>query len=535
MKQNLFLIMPTLQKCDSIFDLGDILLRDIDRYLDSLDEKMQDIFQCRWGFVESELTLEELGSRYKVSRERIRQHESGINSGLLKTLSLQPESIWALVQPELDFNLPEKILSLSSCFDTENHFYRFISFITGEKDLSDLIRPIIDPHTLKLFFLEHGPNGTRQQVINYLTTELDIAPPRIPNILLFLQKNGVISINNDLVRPLSLTQHEAIACTLCEYPNGLPWLDTARLTNIYGISRNPISETRLSNAVFCDSDLVYLSGKGIYKHTKFINLDQVKADAIIQTTINTLKTLNRKTMHLNEIYTNSLQLKEHNYYTTRYIVKRLGLKSGIYFSGKSQTDTISLEKEFQSVTQRDVILQAMHDSGKPLTKSEIAALLKSNSLDHASVYIDELMNEMVVVQIDRMLYTTLDIAYKNINLPKYMDAIRAVLEEESRPVDPSYLQLKLNSRLDQSYSKYFYASIARVGAEKLGWERRLNLFSVSNIPYSSLTNAIATHCQQSWSNDVNYKVLISHISITEDAANISISNWRASLARTFEK
>lgn len=529
------LLIPIFLKCESVDELSNILLEDIDNFLDNIDEKMQDIFQCRWGFVEAEITLEELGTRYDVTRERIRQQENSINNELLKSLRLQPTAIWKLLQHEIDLNLPEKMKSLSSCFDNERNFYKFISFASGDKDLSGLLKPTTNPNILKNFFLNNGPQCTQQQAMDYLTAVEKIDHDLISNTLFYLESKKTISLNKDIAQPIGLKKHEAIACVLSEHPNGLPWLDAAKITNIKKISRYPISETTLDNSAFFDSSLIYLCGKGLYKHTKFINFSETNIKLILQEIIDSFEKFKRTTIHLSEAYNNSLNLKENNYYTTRYIVKMLGSDRGIYFSGKSQSDTISLEEDFQSVTQKEVILQAMNESGKALTKSEIAALLKSNSLDHASLYIDQLMYDMKIVQVDRMLYTTPEIAYQSIDLPTYTNAIRTILAEEGRPVDPSYIQLKLNNLLGQSYSKYFYASVARFAADQFGWERKMNLFSLSDIPYSSLTNAMSIHCRPDWSNNKNYKEIINHISITEDAASATLNNWRASLARAAQK
>ncbi|MDM4957770.1 hypothetical protein QT333_02155 [Escherichia coli] len=54
------------------------------------------------------------------------------------------------------------------------------------------------------------------------------------------------------------------------------------------------------------------------------------------------------------------------------------------------------EKGFKNITQKDVIVEAMNNSDKPLTKPEIANLLKSKSLAHASFYLDDLLSGEVL-------------------------------------------------------------------------------------------------------------------------------------------
>jgi hypothetical protein len=58
-----------------------------------------------------------------------------------------------------------------------------------------------------------------------------------------------------------------------------------------------------------------------------------------------------------------------------------------------------------------------------------------------------------IVQVDRMLYTTPEIAYKDIDLPRYIDVINEILLNDNRPLDPSIFQHKLNKHFNKSYSK----------------------------------------------------------------------------------
>lgn len=60
----------------------------------------------------------------------------------------------------------------------------------------------------------------------------------------------------------------------------------------------------------------------------------------------------RPVFHLNEFYQASRNLKKHDYYVIRHFVKHFGEDYGFYFDGKSQTDSIGLEKGFKNITQR---------------------------------------------------------------------------------------------------------------------------------------------------------------------------------------
>lgn len=167
-----------------------------------------------------------------------------------------------------------------------------------------------------------------------------------------------------------------------------------------------------------------------------------------------------------------------------------------------------------------------------MTKTEVAQLLKSKSLEHASLYVNELMNANLVVQIDRMLYTTPELAYENTDLNAMRQAIEGVLLRHAIPVDPSVIQVELNLLQGRSYSKYFYGSLARYFAQQQHWLRRQNLFSLQPIGFRSLTGAIEALCSPEASMEVNIEVLRGHIAITEDSAKVSLYNWKAAKVRS---
>ena len=144
----------------------------------------------------------------------------------------------------------------------------------------------------------------------------------------------------------------------------------------------------------------------------------------------------------------------------------------------------------------------------PMTKTEVAQLLKSRSLRHASLYINEMSLANQIVQVDRMLYTTPELAYENIDLDAMRQAIESVLRRHDKPVDPSVIQAQLEH-----------------------WHRRQSLFALQPISFSSLTEAINMLCGTDAGMELNVATLRQHIAITEEAAKVSIYNWKAAKAR----
>lgn len=523
------LILSTRFTNIPVEQVGTIILEDIDSFLDSIDEDEQEIFQYRWGFVESELTLEEIGVKHNVTRERIRQKESKINSYLIRNMRLTQENIWLNLKDNVNLKLPQTMGNLSSCFDEEKNFYRFLGYICDDKNFSNIVRPDIQVDMLNPFFAEHGEPCSIYQAKDYIQSNINLDDYNSNNVLDYLSELGKIEVKGENVYPKYLKKNEAAACVLSKHPQGLPWLDIARIVNARDISRTNLNEIRPDKQALFDSDFVYLAGTGVYKHTKYMNLSEINIDSIFESLLVYFDETNRDVFHLNEVYRKSEFLQGKDYYAIRYIVKMYGEDYGFYFDGKSQADSVGLEKGFKNITQKDVILQAMSTNKKPMTKPEVAALLKSNSINHASYYLDKMSGDGQIVQVDRMLYTTPEIAYKDIDLPRYVAGINELLLNENRPVDPSILQHKLNIDFNKTYSKYFYSSIAKNNYQNHNWHRKQNLYSLHDIKYNNLTDAISKHCKNELDTNTNFKILSEFIAITREAAQVSIVNWQNTL------
>ncbi|MFJ2364811.1 sigma factor-like helix-turn-helix DNA-binding protein [Pseudomonas sp. NPDC087697] len=519
------LITATVQSFASVATLGGFLLDRVDNFLATLDEKSQLIFQHRWGFVDERLTLSEIGKKYDVSRERIRQLESKINERLNNYLALDSAEIWHAAKSLSPEALCIEMADLFECFAELAHFHEFLAFVSHGRIASTVSSARPPLAILDGYFALFGTAIEQSLVLQYLQQELGGDEKYASSALQFLDAEGQVAIECGLVRPLNLGQREAAAAVLTEHPNGLPWLDIARHANRRGISSSPFSEQTIGHGLQ-DSALMYVAGKGVYRHTRFIDFSILDEPAIFHTLRTYFATAAREVAHLSEAHAGLPELRKHDYYILRYVVKMRGEDHGIYFNGKSQTDSIGLSPAFDLFSQKSVILQSMQQGRGPLTNNEVAQLLKSRSSRHAKVYLKELMDTNQVVQVDRMLYTTPEHAYKNVDLGTMRDNIESVLRRHEKPVDPSIIQYELNALQDVAYSKYFYSSLARYFAQMGHWQRRHNLFALKPISFDSLTDAIDTLCKMDDSVEQNFVALSLHIAIFEDAARVSIYNWK---------
>ena len=519
------LLVPRYSVDLSIEQVDLILLDDIEEYFEKISDEEANLAQQRWGFVLEKLTLEEIANKSNLTRERVRQKEVAINKNLLNNLKLSSDSIWSVVNDNLDRNIENKLKDFFSCFYSKKDFYEFLGLICEKNDLYEYVYPIVDKNTFNDFFAENGAPAHIGTLMEYMDLN-NLTNSK--NSIFNLEQKGVLIIEGDYVWPLQLSKSDAAACVLVRHKDGLPWSDVAKLVNKNNYSRTNINEDRLDTEAFKLTEYVFLSGNGVYKNICHIDIESSLIQDIALEVMIYSESEEGKSFHLNQCYTNSDFLKKHDYFLVRYVVSKFGEDFGLYFSGKSRSDTVGIQKEIKNITQKDVILSAMCKSSRPLTKFDVANLLKSKSSNHASFYLDKMIDTGQVVQVDRMLYTTPENAYKSISLKDYVEAIESVLHKYKKPIEPSIIKEDLNSLFSESYSKYFYASIARLYAKEKGWFRKQILYSAFEIPYENLNDSINCVCSLDFTSEENIKNLQEIIAIPYGVAMIALKNWRNS-------
>ncbi|MGI9558246.1 MAG: sigma factor-like helix-turn-helix DNA-binding protein [Thermodesulfobacteriota bacterium] len=509
----------------SLKTLEKILLQDIDNFLGSLDERDVDIFQKRWGFVEKQIGLQTLGYEYGLTRERVRQIEKNISGQFMTILSVTPSQINEIISREFNFQLPYLMEDLFSCFDKEKNFYKFLSYISYNKDIQNKFNFKISSDLSTTFFAQNGLSCKYDELICYLEDEDSISGVSGEEVVQYLQETNKVQVEGGNVSPISLNNKSLLESVLAEHPKGLPWLDIVRLANKSGfLKTKQLSESRIP-AMLGNSPLVYLSGKGSYRHIKFIDFEDIDIDEIFRQISTSLSKSQKGFSHIVTIREHSSLLQSCDYYLLRYIVRTHCKNYGFSFGGKSQKDIVGLDSDFSGVTQSEAILQAMRENTIPMTTAEVAGKIKSKSISHASLYLHNLIKQKKVVKVDRMLYTLPGLAYKSIDVEEYIDCIKDVLLQESKPVSSSMLQKEVNKRLDVAYSKYFYESIAKKYSDRIGlyWEGML--YSLEEIPYKNLTHAINTHCSPKLDIKSNIQILKQHIVIDEQTAHAPIKRF----------
>lgn len=513
-------------------EIDNILIEDIESYLWTLDERKIDIALSRWGFNHKHETLQEVANRYDIERERIRQIEKPINAQLALHLTIQSKVLWANIRSNMTEDLTVLLPNLAKCFATDKLFYAFIELCCQVEagSISKIFLTKIRIEIIDSMFCSTPSPVAQEIIINELMSNYGYDKASAIHGIKQLEKSHNIKVTEQGIYPMKLARGKAVAHVLASHPEGLPWKDIAKIVNKKGYSSTKIDETRMTHG-FNDSEYIYLCGKGTYRNLLFLNLEQFDIPEIMQHLIDYFKQKQIPASHLHDYYYQTKgQRCEIEYFTLRHLVRAYGEEYGIYFEGKSNVDGVSLDPDSRRITQADVIIKVLNESKVAMTMQEIAERLRSKSSRHAKFYISNLMEEGKVVRVDKMVYTTPEKAFSNIDFKAVMHVIREILNvKDVIIVEADVFREYVNMELNLSYSKYIYAALVNTQLKELGWYRQSTLFSKSTIPYKNLLDMCKQLCNPNLPNDENTKILQQAVWLSDAVTTAVIQQWRRHL------
>jgi len=509
-------------------EIDNILIEDIENYLWTLDEKRMDVALSRWGFNQQHETLEEVGKRYNLTRERIRQFEKTINANLILSLRIEPKVLWANIREKMTEDLAILLPNLAKCFDTGRLFYEFIALCCQVESgsIHKIVFTKINPKIIHQLFCTNQSPIELEVIINELVSNYGYSKAAAINGIKELKQRDKIEITEQGIYPKNLGKIEATAHVLTFHPAGLPWKDIARIVNKQGYSSTPFNEKIQASGSFIN-EFIYLSNHGTYRNLMFLDIEQFDISKIMQSLLDYFKKNQLTVLHLHDYYYQTKnQRDEIEYFTLRHLVREYGEEYGLYFNGKSGSDSVSIDSEIKNFTQADVIIKVLNESKVAMTMQEIAERLRSKSTRHANFYIHNLMEEGKVVRVDKMVYTTTEKAFSNINTKAIMQVIKDIMNVPNAIVEADIFREYINMELNLSYSKYIYASLVKTQLKEIKWYCNNTLFSKRTIPYKNLADVCRQLCNPTLSNNENIKIIQKAIWLTDSVAMSIIQSWR---------
>ncbi|MEZ9628061.1 hypothetical protein AB4304_00970, partial [Vibrio breoganii] len=528
------------------FDLSELektLLEDLESFFATLNERDEYIISQRLGYGTERVTLQEIGDSLpsgRVTRERVRQLQQRIEINWRAHMRIAPVTLRVNVKSNLSVLRGTLFPQLQALFSSVKGFYEFLEMSSELPGggLTKIVYPDISPSVLDDYWVEHPSPSDLDSITSYLQDRLGLGKAVSENAISNLSGQKV-ELLGELILPLNLSKPLAIANTLLDYPAGLTWKNLHKKANEKGISRASLPEDRVDGAIgtAVDQGWVYQYDRGSYKHLTYLDLSV----ACIESTLNSVHKVlvnasneGRDALNLSIDYYRDSDNKELDYFTVRHIVRAHGERLGIFFSGKSGADTISLEKDFSLANQQVVLEQLFASSEKPLDKAYVASKIRSQSVGHASFYLDQLLTKGIIVRVDESSYQLTEKAFSSLNIKSIILAAADIIEKEDRVIELGVIQKLLNQRLDQDINKYLYLSLLKTYNKEYGfnWHFAYNLVSKKETRFESLIDLCRTLLSEVDSFDNAKSVVEQYCLIDESRLRVVFGQYRNQVDRT---
>ena len=455
------------------------------------------VFKGRYGYMQNFETLEGLGKKLNVTRERVRQYESDINKTLIKIGKIDRYSLVEFFNkyksisfhklfPQLDINFTNTSHSNSGGDITRDRLVTFMEsycgvkenyFTTPERELRHF-----DSERLKEIFLFTPAGVSTQDFIEIIKDNYGYDDFTSKSALEFMNKKEFIKIVDEKVYPIKINKNEEVAHILLNYPDGLHWKEICKIGN-KSYTKNKWDLERIvgdSSLSMTGNPHIYLIDKGKHRLIKYLLLEVEDKDQIISLTIDLLNDLNLDQSDLEKIFKKIIEIEKYqnlNFYDFRAIIKIFGEEKGLYHSGKSSQNTISFNKDIKSISLKDKIREIIENSNDEISLKEInKKLQKSNEQLPLSTHLDILEDENVIFKINPGIYLNFKDAIRLCDRKEIEEYLDEVLDRYEF-ITSVFIREKINEDLGYALSTSYYSSLVKVLAKENNWFCGFNYLS----------------------------------------------------------
>ena len=518
--------------------IENLIIDDIEYILSILHERIIIIFKGRYGYKESYKTLQDLGNKHKITRERIRQLENHLNQNLSKLGKINKQSL-------VNYFHQYEFVSFHKLFPTlDKHFTntaRGTEEITGDK-LTTFMENYCGVE--KEYF-----KTPERELWNFDVTKLEeifkIVPSGIEkekflelieenygynkfvslSALEFMETKEIIKIENQKIYTLKLNRIAEVCNILLDYPDGLHWKKICEIGN-QSFSKNKWNPDRnvadYSMNMIHNED-IYLSERGTIKLFKFCPEIKNKNE-IIEFFINYLKAKDKNEIAMETVYKEIIKIDKFenlNFYDARAIIKKFGSEKGIYHSGPSGTNTISFDKNVKRISLKDKIIEIINNSHAEIHTKEIKKQLQKTNEDlPLETHLNSLVEDMIIFRMSPGTYLSYEQSIKLCNFEEIRNLLNKILKKFEF-ITIGYVRENMNENLFYNFSNYFYRCVIRVLSKNESWFIGSNYISSKNKKNDELSVYVKKNYNWLYSSKENFENISMKIGLTKiDFSNI---------------
>ena len=513
-------------------ELEKLIISDIDEILLLLNNRCGSIFRARNGYLENCRSLNEIGKKHNITRERVRQIEVKINRSLiglgfinkvslLKYFSKLKNLSFHKIFPQLDKNFTDTARGvgdisgdklaefIENYCGVENRFFE-----TPERTLFSF-----EKSRLENIFLEVGspiklPDFIEEIKSNYGYNE-EVSKIAID----FMGKHQLVKIVDENIYPTNLRKNQEVAHILLSYPDGLHWREVCKIGN-KSFTKNKWDLKRImgdSSLNMISNKDIYLCERGTYKNLKFLSAVKNKT-SMLNVFIKEIKTLGETQCAMEDVFAQVKKNKEFNdlnFYEARTVIKIFGEEEGIYHAGLSGTNTIGLSRDIKPIKLKQKIMDIINAHEGEISRDEInEKLTKTKEEIPTDIHLNELIDKMFIFRINPGVYLNFEDAIKLCD-KKLVDKSLKEIITNYKFLTLGFIREKLNEELGYGLSNFYYDSLIRILAKENSWFYGTNYLSKTTKKLKSAEQSIKDLYNFDLSTNENYENISKTIGISK--------------------
>lgn len=514
-------------------DIEKLILVDIEFLLENLDNRPKEIFLHRYAYKTEYLSLENIGSKHKITRERVRQIEFNLDKSLQNIGSINKTSLIKYFQkyeftsfhrlfPILSENFKDSVINKSFKDTSGDALVRFLEnycgvnvgfFKTPERTLTNF-----DSSKLQQVF-EVVPSASEYDFfLEQIKENYGYSDYLSSHAVKHMEKNNFIKIKNNKVYPIKIDKKLEVANILIDYPNGLHWKKICELGN-KSFTKNKWDLKRLisdHSLNMVTNQLIYLSDRGTHKLLKYCK-ELHRINEIIKIFKVEIEILKKIRAPLEIIYQKVIQNSEYNdlnFYDARAIIKVFGHEYGIYHYGKSGSNTIALIKDIDPINLSEKVKTIIDEAADEITLNDIVSILKkTNENIPVSQTLQKLVSKMLIFRTDMGTYLNFNKAINLCDKDEVKEKL-SILLNRYEFITMAFLREEINEELGYNLSSFYYDTLSRILANENSWFYGSNYLSKKKEKSLSLDKYIKENYDENLSTDENFEIISSKVGIS---------------------
>lgn len=510
-------------------DIEKLIIGDIEYIISVLTPRMVFFFCGRYGYKENYKTLNELGKKFGITRERVRQLEKRLNLTLVKLGRLDKSSLinffnkyeyvsFHKLFPKLDklftdtakgtseITRDKLVLFLENFCGLEEEYFK-----TPERELWHF-----DSAKLTEIFTFTPSAISKENFLEIIKDNFGYNNFVAKESIEYMKSKNLIKILDNKIYPIKLNKINEVANILASNPEGLHWKKICEIGNS-SVTKNSWNLNRLVGDFSLGlkhNSYIYNSDRGTLKLLKFCNLIEDKEN-ILKELLDIYNKNYKDQILLDALYKEIKKInkfKNINYYDLRVVVKIFGEDKGIYFNGKSSLDVISLNKNLGKITIKQKLIDFFNYENYEVNEAHLQNYLQLDGLN-IRPRLEELVNEKKIFKLNPDTFINYNAAIKLCDKEEVTYKIEGLLSNHIF-ITNSFIRESLNDEFNYNFSIYYYDSLISIIATEKNWYHKKKFLSKNDFDLKNIENTLKSYFDMSLNINENFNKISKNVGIS---------------------